>query len=226
MNKDISNAFLDKIKKDMRSLLEKKDILCENTSQGILELSDHGWYLAYDTMPLTALELGEKLKKGCLKEVDDILIQYHEETLNLVEKRVVSLNPNRESIIKEAFDNHRNKKYNSSIVLLLTQVDGLCYDKYQKYFFTNNTKLSRKNIYKPQVEEKISEREKRILNGFEIPLQQSTGINEHTSNLSKFPIRLNRHDILHGMDYNYGTKINSLKIISLLNYINDIVVRE
>lgn len=206
-----------------KKLAEAMEVLKKENPVGVLELSNYGWYLGYDSMPKTPVELGRKLKNGNSQEVDKILIEYYEEELDLVEKRVVGRNPNRKSIIKEAFDNHRNKRYYSAIVLLLTQIDGLCYDETKKLYFKNNGKLQRSKIYKPEVEEKITEKQKFIIEGFEIPLKQSTGINEHTDNISKFPIRLNRHEIIHGIDYNFGTKINSLKIISFLNYINDII---
>lgn len=222
--KNFPSDELREILKDFpKKLAESMEILQKETPIGILELSNYGWYLGYDSMPKTPVELGRKLKKGNSKEVDKILTEYYEEELDLVEKRIIGRNPNRKSLIIEAFDNHRNKRYYSSIVLLLTQIDGLCYDETEKLYFKNNRKLQHSKIYKPEVEEKISEKEKFIIKGFDIPLNQSTGINELISNTSKFPVRLNRHEILHGIDYNYGTKINSLKIISFLNYINDII---
>ncbi|MDT0295884.1 hypothetical protein ACFQ3R_14655 [Mesonia ostreae] len=227
MKQKINNILSDELKEILKDFPEKlaksMEILQKEMPIGILELSNYGWYLGYDSSPKMAVELGRKLKNGDSKKVDDILTRYYEEELDLVEKRIIDRNPNRKSIIKEAFSNHRNKKYYSSIVLLLTQIDGLCYDETKKLYFKNNKKLQRSRIYKPEVEEKISEKERFIIEGFEIPLNQSTGISEHTDNISKFPVRLNRHEILHGIDYSYGIKINSLKIISFLNYINDII---
>ena len=219
-----SDEWTELFKKFSEDLTKSIEILETETPIGILELSNYGWYLGYDSTPKTPVELGRKLKEGLSNEVDEILIKYYEEELTNVEKRLISRNPKRKLIIKEAFENHRSKRYYSSIVLSLTQIDGLCYDETKKLYFKNNNKLQRsKKIYKPEVEEKISERERFVIEGFEIPLNQPTGINEHTENISKFPIRLNRHEILHGMDHSYGTKINSLKVISLWNYINDIV---
>ena len=222
-NDFFSNEFKQILKDFSEKLTKSMEILKEETPIGILELSNYGWYLGYDSTPKTPVELGRKLRKGNSKEVDKLLIEYHEEELDLVEKRVISRNPSRKPLLEEAFENHRNQRYYSSIVLLLTQIDGLCYDETERLYFKNNRILQRSNIYKPEVEEEITKKQKFIIEGFEIPLNQSTGINEHTDNISKFPIRLNRHEILHGIDYGFGTKINSLKIISFLNYINDIV---
>ncbi|WP_194777918.1 hypothetical protein [Pararhodonellum marinum] len=228
MNSKTKNFPSDELREILKNFPERLarslKILEKETPSGILELSNYGWYLGYDSIPTAPVELGRKLKKGNSKEVDEILIEYYEGELDNMEKRIVNRNPNRKLIIEEAFENHRNKRFFSSIVLSLTQIDGLCYDEAKKLYFKNNIQLQRtKKIYKPEIEEKISEKEKFIIKGFEIPLNQPTGINEKTDNISRFPIRLNRHEILHGMDYSYGTKINSLKVISLWNYINDII---
>ena len=215
--------FLKKQKIFSKKLSKSFEIYQEEGPAGILELSNYGWYLGYDSMLKDPVELGRKLKNGNVREVDKILTNYYEEKLNLVEKKIIDCNPNRKSIIEEGFNNHRNKKYYSSIVLLITQIDGICYDKTSKLYFKNNRQLQKSRIYKPEVEEKITGKQKFIIEGFEIPLNQSTGINEHIENISKFPVRLNRHEILHGIDYGFGKKINSLKIISFLNYINDIM---
>ena len=180
-----SKIFSEKIAKSM-------EIYQEEGPYGILILSNYGWYLGYDSMLKTPVELGRKLKSGNVKEVDKILTDYYEEELDFVERRIIDGNQHRKSIIEEAFNNHRNKRYFSSIVLLLTQIDGLCYDETGKVYFRNNRELQKSKIYKPEVEEKIT-KQKIITEGFEIPLNQSTGINEHPNNVSKFPVRLNRH---------------------------------
>ena len=41
--------------------------------------------------------------------------------------------------------------------------------------------------------------------------------------IHKFNCHLNRHEILHGINTNYGIEINSLKVISLLKYISDLL---
>ncbi len=89
-------------------------------------------------------------------------------------------------------------------------------------FFSNNKKLSRKRVYKPEIQESLMKTSNEIIQIILTPINDSTLINEHFDNLKKYPVRLNRHEILHGVDINYGTKLNSLKIISLVNYIDDI----
>ena len=223
MNEDIQDRF--KVLAEMTStfsnqLLEAAKILEQEAPGGFLELSKYGWYLGFDSLPKTPVELGRKLHSGKSVEVDEILKNYYEEELENIEWRLINRNPKRNEILKEALKNHREQNYCSAITVFLTQADGICYDRAKKLFFKNNGELRKKKVYRPEIEEEL----KNIFaKEFAVPLMQPTAINEHSDHTAKFPVKLNRHEILHGMDTSFGTKINSLKIISFLNYINDIV---
>jgi hypothetical protein len=54
-------------------------------------------------------------------------------------------------------------------------------------------------------------------------LQNQTPIMVREEDILKFPCHLNRHQIMHGTSTDYGTEINSLKVISLLKYISDLL---
>ncbi len=140
-----------------------------------------------------------------------------------IEEELSTNYPSRKAIFKEAFNNYRQNNFYSSISLLITQIDGICYDNTKKLFFKNNPKYRNKGVFQPEF---LSELEKSKIGILELvlsPLHESTLINEHTSNLRNYPIRLNRHEILHGIDTDFGTKINNLKIISMTKYICDIL---
>lgn len=220
---DALKEFTDNYQNPFAMLAEMMKIIEEKAPYGFKELANYGWYLDHTCLPKTPIELGEKLKNGKVDEVDKFLINYYENELENIQTRLIKKNEHRKEIIKEGIENHKNKKYYSSITLLLTQADGLCYDKAKKLYFKNNPKLSRKKKYKPEIEETLSNDTAVILKEFLAPMNEPTTINEHISKLERFPIRLNRHEILHGMDSNYGSKINSLKIISFLSYINDVL---
>lgn len=157
--------------------------------------------------------------------MDEFLINYYENELENIQNKLIKNNLKRKNIINEGIENHKNGNYYSSITLLLTQVDGLCYDKTNKMFFKNNFKLAREKKYKPEIEEVLANEDTgTFFKEFLAPMNEPSAINEHSSNLDKFPIRLNRHEILHGIDYEYGSKVNSLKIISFLSYIDDLLI--
>lgn len=195
----------------------------ERAPDGLIELSNYGWYLGYDSLPRTPIELSHNLKQGLENEVDQFLSEYYEEELDNIESRLIGRNPKRKEILKEGFANHRKNNFYSSITLLLTQADGLCYDRAKKFYFQNNHKLKRENIYKPAIQEDLEKNEKMFLREFLAPMNNPSAINETMEKIVNFPVRLNRHEIIHGTDTDYGTKINSLKTISFLNYLNDVL---
>ncbi|MBU2995754.1 hypothetical protein KO500_04885 [Cellulophaga baltica] len=222
LNSIFTEEFKGFLNKLINNISESIKVSDKEASLAILELFKHGWYISLDSNPSMVVELGRELLRGDLEKVNDFLTLYYEEQLNELENRIITHNKNRIDLIKEAFDNHRCQRYYSSITLFITQIDGLCYDVYKKFYFKNNRDLqkAKTKIYKPEVEAFIKYNNKFKIPDFEIPLNEINVINDHSINVSNYSVKLNRHEIIHGMDYQYGTKINSLKIISLLNYIN------
>lgn len=205
-------------------LIDSMKYTAEKAPERFLILTNYCWFLGYDSLPKTPAELGRKLKKGEIEEVDIFLMDYYEDTLDNIERRLTHRNTNRKHLFEEAFRNHREKRYHSAITLFLTQADGICYDKTGKFFFRNNRDLARKNIFKPQIEEDLRVKENNfVFHPFKTPIDQPIAINDLSENVTNFPIKLNRHEIIHGMDTGFGTKLNSLKIISFINYVNDII---
>ncbi|MCC8360279.1 hypothetical protein [Salinimicrobium sediminilitoris] len=212
------------INKSMPNLMEAAKILDEESPDAFWLLCTYGWYFGYDSLPKTPIELARELNKGNQKEVDDFLVQYYEDELDDMERRLVHRYPNRIGVLREGFQNHREKRYFSSITLLLTQVDGICKERTGDIFFTAKETKGVK-IRKPRIAEAFNEEEV-FFRPFLVPLKETSTINSHWSKLHSFPLRFNRHEILHGEDISYGSKINSLKVISLLNYLSDILTFE
>jgi hypothetical protein len=79
------------------------------------------------------------------------------------------------------------------------------------------------NKYLPEVTSELEKSAETFLDLYLSPLQNQTPIMVREQDVSKFPCHLNRHEILHGISTDYGTEINSLKVISLLKYISDLI---
>ena len=124
----------------------------------------------------------------------------------------------------EAFKNFRNKRYSSSILLLLTQVDGIAYDKTKKLFFTNDNKKAREQeIYQPEIYSEFEKINDSFVHLFLHPFKNSTAINDKIAKLDKYPSSLNRHLIMHGRSYDFGNYLNNIKVISFVSYFVDLV---
>jgi hypothetical protein len=179
------------------------------------KLAERGWY-ALPEMPvpdLFALENDFAANKGDV--VDNKMSQMVESEIDKVEGQLVADFPTRARIFKEAFEAHRDGRYASAIALLLTQADGICSEIFGVVFFSTKrgtddprTRHAVESLQLEVFEEMILE-----------PLKTRGGVSARDTELSQFPDSLHRHQILHGKDSNYGTKLNSLKAISLVGYL-------
>ncbi len=218
----------------MAKLNEQLKPIFENIAKSIIEykknapeyyylLSNYGWYLDMEITPGETKALVDLIHKNDINELNQFLSDYYTGKLLRIEDKLTKNHLNRKAVIKEAFMNHKKARYFSSITLFLTQADGFCYDKSRKFYFKNNKQLTKSKVFKPQIEEELEREPYGLLNFILAPLEKPTAINDHSSNLKNFPIRLNRHEILHGVDIEFGSKLNSLKILSFLNYVDDIL---
>lgn len=117
--------------------------------------------------------------------------------------------PEYSSLIKEAFKLHQEDRFYASIPLFLMISEGI----------VNNISggkspfKTQKNKY--QIAQWIDEQE--LVGDIDIVLGDILG-SKHALSKSKLG-ELNRHNILHGRDVNYGTEKNSLKAISFLGFV-------
>lgn len=223
---NLAKVLLEAVGPFLTKFAEEVISFSKKAPKNYYELSKHGWYFDFDINPKKIIEFGEALQKGEYEIVNKYLCTYYTENLNEIEGELIKNFPNRTILFKEAFENYRIENFHSSITMLITQIDGICYDITKKLFFKNNPKHRNKNAYIPEFEEALKENSSGLLDIFMSPIIKPTAINEHSSNLQNFPIRLNRHEILHGIDTGYGSKLNNLKIISLLKYLNDLLLNE
>ena len=165
-------------------------------------------------MPLPGLSwLKEALIGGKLAEAEQVLVKHFESRVEEIEKSIVNRFPKRQKIISAAFNAHRRQEYQLSVPVLLTQTDGICKEVFHEYLFLKHDKKPRTAIY---VEQFVSDT---FMAAILSPLAQPLPIGASESERAKGFTGLNRHMVLHGESLDYGTKTNSLKAISLINYV-------
>ncbi|HMA60154.1 MAG TPA: hypothetical protein VKN64_07660 [Halanaerobiales bacterium] len=157
-------------------------------------------------------EYGEEATK---KEIDKYFLERYtadkidEKVKNWDKKKIMN---KRMPIIKEVIKAHKNGDYYLSVATLLPQIEGIIADGFghvgqmwkddlKEYITRLNTNRRIFNNLLKDFYLKI------ILVGF--------GHGEEINSC------LSRHAIVHGGDVDFGTKINSLKTILLLNYVQD-----
>jgi hypothetical protein len=205
---EFSNVFKG-ITSDLQKNFEK---LPEKFKSAIMILANEGWFISNDI----SLELLLKVNHNRIDEVEEELILYYEENFVLIQEKLIEAFPNRASILSKAFDAHKNEIYELSIQIFLIQADGICLDLINRNFFgERDSEKFFENYIKSNVFNTITEM-------FFMPLKERIPLVQNKQQRSENFNKLNRNLILHGCT-DYANKINSLKSISFMNYLFDML---
>lgn len=211
------NAKINISKEDLQTKLrelEKFPLIIEKMNQLLLKT---GWF--YDSKILQSEKIIELLVKNNLSTLDQLFIDFYSKKQKYIESKCINRFPHRDNIIKKAFRAYRKKDYDISIVLLLTQVDGMFRDLSTKDFFSKNKKFNPIEWIKRVEKDKNNS----LMTAGLAPLKESEILAADFGEAKKYPNVINRNLILHGEDLKFGSKINSLKTISMINYISIVV---
>lgn len=193
--------------------------LPERMRAALLELGRRGWYLDPE-MPITDLwRLEEALRSGDPSIVDHELGEWVEARIEAIESGLRLRYPTRSAILSIAIEAHRRGEYALSIPVLLAQADGICHEVAEGSLFRKQNKRPVLAEYVDRFA--IGSLRRAVL----APLEEELPINTSTYATARDPGALNRHEILHGINLDYGTRINGLKALSLLGYLSFALVR-
>ncbi|MFH1118536.1 MAG: hypothetical protein V1775_01850 [Bacteroidota bacterium] len=174
-------------------------------------LSTLGWYISSEMLEKDVFQIFLSIKNGDIEAIEKMLLQYYNETLDQKMNDLLNKYPEKENIISETFKAHNNEMYFASTILFLSLTDGICKGRLfkskkfiQEYLKTTNS---------PNIAEAVL--------GKQSAIDSDTRNSDQTNYFSD----LNRHGIMHGLHWEYGTKKNSLKALSLLCFTSDFVNR-
>lgn len=201
----VSPAF-QQIQKSFRELPAR-------TQEALILLGTYGWYLDLKMSLPEVWELKKALAEGNVTEAEDALAEYFEGRVNEIERSIIDKFPKRQKLLSAAFNAHRRQEYELSIPVFLAQTDGICKEVINQYLFLKHNKKPRTARY---VEQIASDTYRAALLS---PLAAILPIGASERERDQGFRGLNRHTVLHGESLDYGTKTNSLKAISLINYV-------
>lgn len=200
-----------------KDFLESFHELPRQTQAALITLGNHGWFFDLE-MPLSFLwELENTLNRGNIEEAEAALADYFREHLLSIENRLNTKFPLRAKVVSMAFSAHKRGEYDLSIPVFLAQTDGICYEVVNQYLFMRRNKKPGTAVY---VDTVVSNTFRHALLS---PLSQSLPISASENERGEHFNALNRHQVMHGESLSYGTEINSLKSISLLNYVGEVL---
>lgn len=216
LNFEVNHTLISKLISDLLNEERFEHLNTERMGFIINKIASYGWYIdGFSKNPdINVKKCLRYIYSGFSNKLDEYLSKNYTDRLLEIEANLKLKHPSREQIINEAFYAHNQGLFYSSICLFITLVDGICDDVYQAKFFINN-----KKDHLPQIKDKIEDR-MNFADFILTPVINKGPINSWEKELDKHPIRLNRHEIIHGIDVSYGTQINSLRFISMLSYID------
>lgn len=191
------------------------------TREALIILGENGWYVDIEGMTDEyLLWLADNFAQGNGLKAENTLIEHFERRLLEIETSIIGKFPHRAHLIRAAFRAHQSQEFELSIPVLLAQTDGICKEGMKQSLFIKDKKDGKKKNKKPctaiYVEQMVADTFTLALLS---PLTKTLPINASEKERLVGFSELNRHMILHGESLDYGNKVNSLKAISLLNYV-------
>ena len=196
---------------------EQVRIVYDRLPTDINVLPRYGWYPMFAMLPSDPLQLVRKLKAGDHLAVEEFMDDLISKNLAEIERLAVNRYPERECILREAFQAHRENRYYLSIPVFLTQSEGICFEQTNLKLFSNRDNKSVLNKFVKNLEEQG------IIDILCQAIASPSCFNVPESLRGEFSFGPNRHEILHGININYGIRSNSIRAISLLNFIIEIL---
>jgi hypothetical protein len=186
-------------------------------------LAQRGWFVAGSLYTSQYQALKDVIKKNNETEIEDFMMQHVRSITKDTASAAYAKWPRRQAILADAFDAHSKKLYTLSVPVMLAQADGMAFDIFGAYLFTNR-KGKIGNKVKAMIEGKFKQRP--LAKSFLGLLIEASGLRLSTEKpnqqkaegLSGSP--LNRHGVLHGIDCDYPKECNSLRAIALINFLN------
>lgn len=144
--------------------------------------------------------------------VDTAMIEWLQGELKHIQMRASNRFPNRSHILASVFKAHSAGHYELSIPVLMAQVEGMCLEVVGTKLFS-----TKKGIPPTRA---ATDRFSQIAlsDALLLPFRESNGFTASEATRHQWPNTPNRHEVLHGIATDYGTRTNSFKTISLMEY--------
>ncbi|TCG09234.1 hypothetical protein BZM27_06880 [Paraburkholderia steynii] len=190
----------------------------------------NGWFFGWSDSLQGVMELVERLDADRPAEIDEVLMQYYRDNLQFFSDEMVRRHPDRALVIKAAISAHQTlgtDGYCLSIPVFIAQADGLLTE-----ITDVKSAFMRAARGGPELQASAALREQLaadpesldlihpLLALHDLDFMKSADARKKAAQASGGAFTaLNRHQVMHGESWNYGTEINSLKAFSLLAFV-------
>lgn len=195
----------------LRTAIEVVQKFPEALRGSLHSLAMQGWYLDPEWPLPTSLELARQIADGSKEDVTRWLVDHYRSRIDALEELLCSRHPKRARIFERAFAAHRAGHYELSVPVLLSQADGIAHDLCERELYSRRPDKGLQGLIDSQ-----DALESLFASALATPSQVNATKDERGQDFSG----LNRHLVLHGIDVGYGSEENSLKALSLVNYVS------
>jgi hypothetical protein len=176
----------------------------------------HGWYPDLE-LPFSVLsDLVDDFKEDP-SAGENVYVEYLCRELDAIEGRLKDASPARTEVLSDAFNSHRSGFFYASIPVLIAQADGVVWEKLSILLYSSKREALRRR------ESELEESGIGLSEVLMWPLLEPTSLNLSKGERPRDFVGMNRHLVLHGEDTTYGSERNSLRAISHLLFVSDVL---
>jgi hypothetical protein len=187
--------------------------LPDSTRVVLVVLAKHGRFVAPDLPIRSIWEAESALEVGDSERADQIMMAYIESSLSDIRETIVAAFPSRAVVLEKAFRAYQREDYELSMPVRLAQADGIVNE-------VIGLGLYKKDKGVPAIRTFLDTlATDRFLSALHEPLRVCLPLTASAAARSQISSGLNRHQVLHGEDVEYGTKKFGLQAISLVAYV-------
>ena len=183
----------------------------QDMPESIKILAESGWYISFEFDVPEMNYFAHQLKAGQTKYVDQKMIDILDQMFDQICDGIYHNFPHRRLPIEAALNAHKRGEYYLSIPVFFAQIEGMCLELTGSRFFKVKNDIPKTATWASEIKADT------ILSALVLPLKQTGPM--RSVQIDEKPLGVNRHDVLHGDCNDYGEKLNSYKVLSLLNYV-------
>lgn len=200
------SPFLEEIGRAFRDLPERNQ-------KALRILAVNGWYVDPELSIPDLFEAADLFEGGATGRAHQKLCDHFDNRLDDIQRDICGRFLNRARVLKQAFDAHRRGEYALAIPVFLSQADGICQELVGVQLYARRNGMPELAAYL-RIEDAMSFRASLLY-----PLVEPNPISAGSAERAGLSDLLNRHAILHGESFDYDTKLNSCRSVSLLAYV-------
>jgi hypothetical protein len=189
----------------------------------LVMLAQYGWFIdIYSNQYFRKKLEARSLDEGNIGGFNKVITKFYKTHVNDIIEAICDRHPRRRHFLSEqVMSSYNLGHYELAITGVLSQIDGICNDKFGGSFFIKKKNDNKEFI--PVIAYDLLKVQNDFFKLFITPILHDCPIFVHYTKVDGYPSKLNRHRALHGMDISFGSEEAFYKSVSLLKYVSDML---